>query len=141
MPTLRDTFLRELRATGVFTDAAALEARLVALTSEAGAAWPDIPLDAAELIAHLAARLPAGADLKSLNEVRHADLHLACACLKKVPRALELFEQRFLSHVPDFLRHMNAGANFGDEVRQIVGEKLLVGREGKPRLAGYSGRG
>jgi RNA polymerase sigma-70 factor, ECF subfamily len=68
-----------------------------------------------------------------------ADLYLACACAHGVPSALVAFDEHYLSHVRAFVSHMRPDAEFVDECRQLLREKLFVGAA--PRIAEYTGRG
>lgn len=105
---------------------------LSAAYATAREAWPDIVVDEAEFRQSLAA---AGAPVASLCV---SDLYLARACAAGQPRALALFDERFLAQVPAILaRHRARDA--GDEIRQLVRERLLVGTP--PRIAAYTGRG
>ncbi|MBI5542623.1 MAG: sigma-70 family RNA polymerase sigma factor [Deltaproteobacteria bacterium] len=115
-----------------------LDAKLRSLFARARAAWPGIELDEVRFIEHLAQKLSPGDDPESL-QVEH--LYLACACLHQTPAALEALDREFLSKVRVTLMRSNLQGHT-DDVQQILRQKLLVPREGKPaRIADYSGRG
>lgn len=125
----------------------ALEERLQQLLDAGRAAWPDIKNSPSQFIPYLAERLPADEDLAASLLAAHADdLYLACGCVAALPGALQAFDERFLSQVPAFLAGLRPPPFFVDEVRQVLREKLLLGRRSAeeapaPRLAEYSGRG
>lgn len=104
-------------------------------------AWPGIAVDPAafaELIAEKLAADPAG-DAASLSA---ADLYLACGCAAGDRAALAAFESRYMSQLPAALARMRLDAAALDEVSQIVRERLLVARDGRPpRIRQMAGRG
>jgi RNA polymerase sigma-70 factor (ECF subfamily) len=96
-------------------------------------AWPQLPLDEA--------RFTAACDGMASTE-HDADLFLACACACDVPGAASAFDRALLSQVARWVRRVDATPAFADEVRQRLGERLLVTAPGRPpRLAEYEGRG
>ena len=102
-------------------------------------AWPDLALDAAKFLGHLARHLPE--DLSALSRVQAADLFLACACLDGNARAFEHFDRRLLGRVRTFVGKIDKSEAFADEVRQLLREKLFVGTGAAPKIADYSGSG
>jgi RNA polymerase sigma-70 factor (ECF subfamily) len=70
-----------------------------------------------------------------------ADLYLACACLAGSAAALAKLDRLYLSLVPQLVARIDGSAAGGDEICQRVRERLLVAREGRPKLAEYRGRG
>ncbi len=115
----------------------ALAAQLEAALASAHASWPSLPLDDARFAAHLGARL--GAPYEAALESLHAeDLYLACACLERVPGAVEQLDQKVLPRVDPVVRRYGTEPHFLDEVRQALREKLFLP---PPRLAEYSGQG
>jgi len=99
----------------------------------ARAAWPGVAL-APEVFRDWVARRPGAEHL--------VDLYLACACVRGEARAVAAFQARFGPEVAVALTGQRASAEFLDEVRQVLWERLLVARDGRaPRLADYSGRG
>jgi RNA polymerase sigma-70 factor (ECF subfamily) len=102
---------------------------------EAGrSAWP-------ELAAHVDAEAFAawGRAREAGDEVRAADLFLACACASGAPGALEAFERTVLVKVGSFVARIDGSAAFADELRQLLRTLLFVGAA--PKIADYAGRG
>jgi RNA polymerase sigma-70 factor len=66
-------------------------------------------------------------------------VYLAAGCLANAPAALAILDREILAQVPGWVSHMGRSPAFGDEVRQRLAERLLVGES--PRLADYAGRG
>jgi RNA polymerase sigma-70 factor (ECF subfamily) len=100
---------------------------------EARAAWPGVAL-APDVFREWVARRPGAVHL--------VDLYLACACVRGDARAVATFQTRFGPEVALALTGQRASAEFLDEVRQVLWERLLVAREGgEAKLADYSGRG
>jgi RNA polymerase sigma-70 factor (ECF subfamily) len=102
----------------------------------ARAAWPNLVIDPAQLAVYLAERGdPTDPD-------RVTDLYLACGCVAGDPAAITYLETVHLSRVATFLARIDTRREFVDEVRQLVREQLLVGRNAsRPAILDYSGRG
>jgi RNA polymerase sigma-70 factor (ECF subfamily) len=99
------------------------------------AAYPSIALGKDELGVYLEAR-----GVPSLDHA--ADLYLACACLVGVPRAVDVFVEKFLRKVGLYLGRLASTPDFVAEVQQLLSIRLLVGDEERaPRLGEYTGRG
>ncbi|MFC1609670.1 sigma-70 family RNA polymerase sigma factor [Myxococcota bacterium] len=114
-----------------------LEATLGEMLDAARNAWPDVDLDPALYLAHVASHLDPDC---RVEDIHAADLYLAAACLAGDQHAISEFD-RVLGTVAPRLR-ANVGDPRPDEARQTVRIKLLVGTSGKPpRLATYAGRG
>jgi RNA polymerase sigma-70 factor (ECF subfamily) len=118
-----------------------LEARLETLLGRAQKAWPS--LSAPDFLAHVAAHLPPSKDpARTLDEVHAEDLYLACACASGAPAALEALEATLLPAVAKAIRTLDKTGTLGDEVQQVLRERLLLPRpDGPPRIAGYAGQG
>lgn len=103
--------------------------------------WPAVELEHAIFAAYVAERMPDG-DFQTLRSLRTADLYLACACALGNVRAIETFEQCYLS-VLDRALPTIAGVNAAivDDVKQQVRRKLFVADGGPPRICEFSGRG
>ena len=70
------------------------------------------------------------------------DFYLACACVARVPGSVSAFQARHGAVVDAALRGRNGGLAAPDELRQVLWEKLFVGRPGSPpKIADYAGRG
>ena len=111
------------------------------LCEAAERAWPDLPVDRAELVRALS-RLRDDDDPSPISEQIAVELALACMCARGVQSAVAAFDAQYLSALPAALAHMKLPGATVDEVRQIVGEKLLVGEDGaEPRVLRYAGRG
>ncbi len=110
-------------------------AELAACIARARTAWPDIALDEAAFVEHLAARVAPG----DLSTAHVEDLWLACACARGVAGALAAFER---VHAGD-IRAVHAQARPPrpplDDLGQLVRTKLFVGPS--PKILDYSGQG
>jgi RNA polymerase sigma-70 factor (ECF subfamily) len=118
---------------------AAIEMRLQARFTEAAAALPSVALPWERFLSRVAGRLDADAD--TVDALHVDDLYLACACAEGDPEAMRVLDERVLQAVPLMVARIDASPAFGDEVRQAVRTKLLVGAEGAGAIAGYGGRG
>lgn len=112
------------------------ETRRDELCALARAAWPDLALPRGQLAEFLDGRCDADTSVEGVQE-----LALAFAISRGDERALELFEERYLSAVPAALAHMKLGPEAIDDVVQMVREKLVVGGSGPCRLEQYAGKG
>jgi RNA polymerase sigma-70 factor (ECF subfamily) len=129
-------------ATAVADEAAseaASEGALASALASARATWPAIELDDATMVAALADK-SGDEGLAALPALLVADLYLAAACAAGVLEALVAFE-RHLQAARPALRRVDASDVFGDEVLQLVREKLLVWAGGPPKITSYAGRG
>jgi RNA polymerase sigma-70 factor, ECF subfamily len=117
--------------------------RLVALLGAARAAYPEVQLDDAVFVRHLARHLPEGAALSTwLDLICAADLYLACACAAGVPAAVAALDRQYRAQVGAFLARRQPTPELVDDVAQAVLERLFTGAEASPpRIAEYTGRG
>ena len=123
-------------------DIDALELRLRALFEEARRAFPDVVVDEAAFVGHLAERIAGENDIEeALSSVLAADLLLAFACLAGDAAALREIDRRMEVEVHAALRGMAAASELVEEVRSVLGHRLLVGDGGAPKLATYAGLG
>jgi RNA polymerase sigma-70 factor (ECF subfamily) len=78
----------------------------------------------------------------SMQDGHHsADVAIASACACGDEAAIAELE-RLLARVPQFVAHIDGSPAFADETRQLLRERLLVPRPGRPpRIADYTGRG
>ncbi len=120
-----------------------LDRKLRVLWSQGRDAWPGVVVSPRAFVAHLCRGLqPTTSIALHLKAVPAADLYLATGCLAGDPRALAFFETHFLHQVPMFVAGSCATAGSIEELLQVLREKVLVGRSGKPpKLAQYTGRG
>jgi RNA polymerase sigma-70 factor (ECF subfamily) len=122
-----------------------LEALLSAAYENGRIAWPEIELDASQLVRHIATVLHEsdleGAIETSLTSLHASDLYLACACAYGQSIAIATLERDFISQLDAPLRSTGLTAHAADDVKQYVREHLLVGAHGVPGIASYRGRG
>jgi RNA polymerase sigma-70 factor (ECF subfamily) len=122
---------------GVQHDDAGLEIALRRLFEAGRQAWPGIEVGPEAFVRQLATRGAAG----PLADVRAAELYLACACAERAPRAIEAFDRAHLHQVGAFLSRLRPSAAFVDDVRQVLREKLFVGKgAAAPKIGEYNGR-
>jgi RNA polymerase sigma-70 factor (ECF subfamily) len=70
------------------------------------------------------------------------DVSLARACAVGDAAALETFEARYMSRVPDFVARLRVEPAFVDELKQVLRNKLFVASPpDRPKIAEYSGSG
>jgi RNA polymerase sigma-70 factor (ECF subfamily) len=121
-----------------------LEARLPAMVAQGRAAWPALRMDPQLFTDYLRERETVGGNggaAGALPEIHAGDLYLACACVHRVPGAMEAADKAYLTDIAGVLHHLDGSAAFTDEVRQIVRDKLFVSADGAPpKISGYSGR-
>jgi RNA polymerase sigma-70 factor (ECF subfamily) len=124
-----------------------LERRLWELVAEGRAAWPDINVDAKDVVAFIARQITAELAEGALDGLRPADLYLAAACAKQVPGAINTFDRDYMKEVDIALARMRIGPPRLADVKQLVRQRLFVGggTAGTPTSAGkiaeYGGRG
>jgi RNA polymerase sigma-70 factor (ECF subfamily) len=120
-------------------DSGSLESALQELVAAGQSAHPGIRVSPETFVRQLARGVDFGpADLdRRLRAFHAADLHLACACASAEPKALRVFDARFLAEIDRTTRTVDATTAFADEVRQLLREELLV----SGKIADYSGRG
>lgn len=110
---------------------------------DARAAWTGFTLDEASFTAHLArSRSPRESGFAGLSALRLGDLYLAAACARgdeAAHRAFDLHYGGALDRV--FAKFERPGQSRG-ELRQLLWERLLLGRDGRPpKLAEYNATG
>jgi RNA polymerase sigma-70 factor (ECF subfamily) len=124
-----------------------LDRKLWGLVAEGRAAWPDLQLDAKDLIAFVAHRLTPDLADAALDGLRPTDLYLACACAKQLPGAVAAFDRDYMREVDIALARMRIGPPRLNDVKQLVRQRLFVGggTAGTPTSPGkiteYGGRG
>lgn len=106
-------------------------------------AYPRIALDPARFDAHLAhCRAQLADPGRVIDELCIEDLYLACACLAKIPEALEVFGRTYRRVIRTAVERISPSSAFQDEVEQRLSEQLLVGSlEGPAKLSRYTGYG
>jgi RNA polymerase sigma-70 factor (ECF subfamily) len=120
-----------------------LDAVLTRLVDDARAAWPELTMDEAAFLAHLARRLsPEWTARDRLASVCAADLFLAERCAAGERTAIELLLARLFPKLDGPLARVQSSSAFIDDVKAALRELLLVDKEGAPAKIGeYSGRG
>jgi RNA polymerase sigma-70 factor (ECF subfamily) len=95
--------------------------------------WPELDVPAERFTAFVESKGASGE-----TERTHAgDLYLACACLEGVPTALKSFERKFGE---DLARALRRGDSSGEDLYQLVLERLFTRGPSGPKIAQYSGR-
>jgi RNA polymerase sigma-70 factor (ECF subfamily) len=122
---------------------AALDAALLDFWERGRAASPGVPLEADALAAYLGELAPAEADpLDYLSGLRAEDLFLACACAMGLREAIRAFDAVFLVKLDVYLRALGPTPEIIAETKQLLLEKLFVGRPGRPpKIRQYGGHG
>ncbi|GAC1583587.1 MAG: hypothetical protein NVS3B20_13800 [Polyangiales bacterium] len=122
---------------------APLEAALDAFIAAARAEHPSVSLDPATFVAFISARWVLGeAPSLQLSYMRPGDLLLACACSQSDPRAILIFETRYLPALESVYRSFRYLTQTTDDIRQMLRERLLVGSaDDPPKISLYRGDG
>src|SRR5262249_51385451 len=100
-------------------------------------AWPGVSLSVGTFAAHLEAK--GGASPGPRNDLRVADLFLACACAHRDPAAIAFFEATYFDEIGLVCARFPALSVSQDDVRQRLREKLFLADP--PSVAGYGGQG
>src|SRR6476659_265900 len=141
-PAYGELFLRGRAGGG---DPAALEASLQQIVDRAVRAWPDLPIDPARLVAHLAVVVGEGQldDVaQGLSELYAEDVALGLACAEKLPGALTHVDRTCGGAIDAAVARIDRSPELRDEVRQTLWQRLFVGTvEQAPRILTYAGRG
>jgi RNA polymerase sigma-70 factor, ECF subfamily len=117
--------------------------RLVELCAAAHEAHPDLAIDDAALVASIARRAPAGAELADyLTRCRAGDLALAVGASKGNEAAITELERTFRATIDAACRRFAGPGQTADDLKQILRSKLFVAEPGKsPKIADYAGQG
>lgn len=125
-----------------------LDRRLWSLVAEGRAAWPDLAVDAAAVVAFIGRQITSTELAEAaLDGLRPADLYLATACALKLTAALAAFDRDYIREVDIALARMRMPPERVADVKQLVRQRLFVGggTAGAPTSAGkiseYGGRG
>lgn len=124
-----------------------LDRRLWAIVAEGRAAWPDLAIDAKDVVQFVARQITPDLAEGALDGLRPADLYLAAACAKGMPAAINAFDRDYMKEVDIALARMRIGPPRLSDVKQLVRQRLFVGggTAGQPTSAGkiaeYGGRG
>src|SRR6478735_3131234 len=107
-PAYGELFLRGRAGGG---DPAALEASLQQIVDRAVRAWPDLPIDPARLVAHLAV---------VVGEGQLEDVALGLACAEKLPGALTHVDRTCGGAIDAAVARIDRSPELRDEVRQTL---------------------
>ena len=124
-----------------------LDRRLWTIVAEGRAAWPDLAVDAVDVVGFIARQVTDELADAALDGLRPADLYLACGCAKGVTGAINAFDRDYMREVDIALARMRIGPPRLSDVKQLVRQRLFVGggTAGAPTSAGkiaeYGGRG
>ena len=122
-------------------DARALEPVLRAHADTVARALPELNI-ADVVVARTLARHVGDADPTALEDAGLVEVVLAQACADGDPKALALFEARYMDVVAPALVHMKLDPAVVADVAQHVRDKLLVApAEGHARVVQYAGQG
>ncbi|MDQ3338997.1 MAG: sigma-70 family RNA polymerase sigma factor [Myxococcota bacterium] len=124
-----------------------LDRRLWTIVAEGRAAWPDLPVDAVDVVGFIGRQVTAELADAALDGLRPADLYLACGCAKGMTAAINAFDRDYMREVDIALARMRIGPPRLSDVKQLVRQRLFVGggTAGVPtsvgKIAEYGGRG
>jgi RNA polymerase sigma-70 factor (ECF subfamily) len=124
-----------------------LDGRLRTLVAEGRAAWPQLAVEAIDLVAFVGRQVTAELAESPLDGLRPADLHLACACARQLPAAIAAFDRDYMREVDIALARMRVGPARLADVKQLVRQRLFVGggtggaATSPGKIADYAGRG
>jgi RNA polymerase sigma-70 factor (ECF subfamily) len=117
-----------------------LETALENLIDAARQAWPDIAVAPEIFVDYLAERITRGVEPHlALQKMHVNDLYLACGCAHGLPQAMSAFDRSHLSQLGAALARIDRSADFADEVRQHLRERIFIGPP--PRILDYTGSG
>ncbi len=145
VPAFLDAAPAELRSS--LKAIADLDLRLWTIYGEGRTAWPDLPLEAVDLVQFVAHGLSAELAEAALDGLRPADLYLAAACAKGSTAAINAFDRDYMREVDIALARMRIGGARLADVKQLVRQRLFVGGgtagapTSKGKIAEYGGRG
>ncbi len=124
-----------------------LDRRLWNIVAEGRAAWPDLTIDAKDVVQFVARQITEDLAEGALDGLRPADLYLAAACAKGLTAAINAFDREYMKEVDIALARMRIGPPRLSDVKQLVRQRLFVGggTAGAPtsvgKIAEYGGRG
>jgi RNA polymerase sigma-70 factor (ECF subfamily) len=124
-----------------------LDRRLWTLVAEGRSAWPDLHVEAVDVVEFIARQVTADLADAALEGLRPADLYLAAGCAKQLPQAIAAFDRDYMREVDIALARMRIAAPRVADVKQLVRQRLFVGggTAGAPtsrgKISEYGGRG
>lgn len=106
------------------------------------AAWPGLGVDPVAFLEHLGSLLAPSEPLAFAAEGLAAeDVYLAFACSRADKNALVAFERLVTEEIRAATAKLRLAPDKGDDLRQLLWQKLLVPSEGRPKILEFSGRG
>jgi RNA polymerase sigma-70 factor (ECF subfamily) len=105
------------------------------------AAWPDVRLAPELFAAHVAAKADALADPGGYPKLHTTDLYLARAGAEADLGAVRAFRERLAPELERGLSRIKLPVAVVEDLRSTLGEALLFGHNGPPRLLEYGGLG
>jgi RNA polymerase sigma-70 factor (ECF subfamily) len=124
-----------------------LDRRLWTIVAEGRAAWPDLTLEARDVVVFIGRQITPELAEAALDGLRPADLYLAAACAAQLPAAILAFDRDYMREVDIALQRMRIGPPRLSDVKQLVRQRLFVGggTAGQPtspgKISEYGGRG
>ena len=131
-----------------------LDRRLWTIVAEGRAAWPELAVDASDVVAFIGRQVTGDLADTALDGLRPADLYLACGCARGITAAIAAFDRDYIREVDVALSRMRIGAPRLADVKQLVRQRLFVGgganpaatppplpRFGAGKIVEYGGRG
>lgn len=140
MGGLAEVFLAHAARDTSALDHPTLETALAEVLAAAGARWPDLAIDPAVAVRHLAATWNPDSTLVLLPAFA-VELVLAACALAGDPAAVRVFDKEMFERVDRVLARLGIKGADADDVKQDVRTKLLVSAEGDAKLALYHGTG
>ena len=137
-PSHAELFLRERPGAG---EPAVLETRLQEIVDQSVRAWPELAIDPARLVVHLAHVV--GDDVaQGLADLFVEDFALGLACVDNRAGALTEVERLCGAAIDAAVARIDRSPELRDEVRQTLWQRLFVGTSSQaPRILSYAGRG
>lgn len=120
-----------------------LESVLRKMHAEGLRTWPSVPLPFETYARFVEERLHDESDPElAAQQMKAADLYLACACAHRIPQAADAFRTHLFPEIAASIRRVDPARQFVDDVQQMVYQKAFVEADrGAPKVASYKGRG
>ncbi len=140
MGGLAEMFVEHCSRDAAHVDRAVLAADLAGVLDSARARWPELVVDDAAAVRHLAATWNPDSTTVILPAFA-VELVLAAGCLAGDRGAIRVFTKEMFERVDRVLARLGITGADADDVKQDVRTKLLVAAEGDAKLALYHGTG
>jgi RNA polymerase sigma-70 factor (ECF subfamily) len=124
-----------------------LDRRLWMLVAEGRTAWPELHVEAIDVVSFVGRQVTADLADAALDGLRPADLFLAAGCARRSTQALAAFDRDYMREVDIALARMRIPPQRVADVKQLVRQRLFVGggTAGVPtspgKISEYGGRG